>query len=114
MRVTKDKNGENVPQLEATKVVLFHWNLVNNGYQHDSRVLYQFTSKKCGSLINIPPSKFILLETCKSEFSQINVWFANRNFVPLQLEDKINFTLVIDWCVNIEWDISLNAKTEFI
>ena len=43
-KITKDKNGENVPHLEITKVVLVHCNMVNNDYQHDSRVyilLYQ-------------------------------------------------------------------------
>ena len=38
-KITKDKNGENVPHLEITEVVLVHCNMVNNDYQHDSRVL---------------------------------------------------------------------------
>ena len=37
-KITKDKNGENVPHLEITEVVLVQCNIVNNGYQHDSRV----------------------------------------------------------------------------
>ena len=37
---TKDKNGENVPHSEITEVVLVHCNMLNNGYQQDSRVLY--------------------------------------------------------------------------
>ena len=28
--ITKDKNGENVPHLEITKVVLVHCNIINN------------------------------------------------------------------------------------
>ena len=32
-KVTKDKNGENVPYLEITEVVLIHCNVVNNSYQ---------------------------------------------------------------------------------
>ena len=31
--ITKDKNGENVPHLKITKVVLVHCNIVNNNYQ---------------------------------------------------------------------------------
>ena len=27
---TKDKNGENLPHLEITEVVLIHYNIVNN------------------------------------------------------------------------------------
>ena len=44
-KVTKDKNDENVPHLEITKVVLVHCNITNNDYQQDSRVLYSFCSK---------------------------------------------------------------------
>ena len=32
-KITKDKNGENVPNLEITEVVLLHCNIVNNDYQ---------------------------------------------------------------------------------
>ena len=38
-KITKDENGENVPHLEITKVVLIHCNIVNNDYRQDSRVL---------------------------------------------------------------------------
>ena len=31
-KITKDKNGENVPHLEITEVVLVHCNIVNNDY----------------------------------------------------------------------------------
>ena len=56
-KITKDKNGENVPHLEITEVVLVHCNLVNNGYQQDSRMLYTFVPKETfGSLLEISPS----------------------------------------------------------
>ena len=32
-KITKDKNGENVPYIEITEVVLVHCNIVNNYYQ---------------------------------------------------------------------------------
>ena len=35
-KIIKDENGENVPQLEVTEVVLVHCNIVNNGYQYNS------------------------------------------------------------------------------
>ena len=38
-KITKDKNGENVPHLEITEVVLAHCNIVNNDYEQDSRVM---------------------------------------------------------------------------
>ena len=34
--ITNDKNGENMPHLEITKVVLVHCNIVKNHYQQDS------------------------------------------------------------------------------
>ena len=44
--ITKYENGENVPHLEITEVVLVHCNIVNNDYQQDSRVLYTFDPNK--------------------------------------------------------------------
>ena len=41
-KIHKDKNGENVPHLKITEVVLIHCNIANNDYQQDSRVLYTF------------------------------------------------------------------------
>ena len=38
-KITKDKNGEIVPRLESTEVILVHCNIANNDYQQDSRVL---------------------------------------------------------------------------
>ena len=32
-KISKDKNGENVPRLEVVDLVLVHCNLVNNDYQ---------------------------------------------------------------------------------
>ena len=42
----KGKNDEKVPHLEITKVVLVYCNIVNNDYQHDSKVLYTFVLNK--------------------------------------------------------------------
>ena len=39
-RIIKDKNGENVPRLEITEVVLVQCNIVNNNYQQNSIHLY--------------------------------------------------------------------------
>ena len=59
-KITEDKNGENVPHLEITEVVLVPCNIVNNDYQQDSRVLYTFVSNKpFGSLLEISPTNHI-------------------------------------------------------
>ena len=67
-KIIKDKNGENVPHLEVTEVVLVHCNMVNNDYQQDSRVLYTFVpNKSFGNLLDISPSNHIFLKTFNSE-----------------------------------------------
>ena len=94
-KITKDKNGENVPHLEITDVVLIHCNIVNNNYQQDSRVLYIFVpNKSFGQFLDTSPKNFIVLKTFDSEFSCIEVWFTNQNSKPVETEDKINITLV--------------------
>ena len=45
-KITKDKNGENVPHLEVFELVLVHCNLVNNDCYQDSRILYKFVPNK--------------------------------------------------------------------
>ena len=95
-KITKDKNGENVPPLEITEVVLVHCDMVNNDYQHDLRVLYTFVpNKSFGSLLDISPSNHIFLKAFNSEYDEIIVWFTDQNSKPLEIEDRINLTMVI-------------------
>ena len=94
--IIKDKNGENVPHLEVTEVVLVHCNIVNNDYQQDSRILYTFVLKKpFGSLLEISPTNHIFLKTFNSEFQYIEVWFTDHNSQLLEKEGRINLTMVI-------------------
>ena len=73
-KITEDKNGENVPHLEITEVVLVHCNIVDNDYQQDSRVLYTFVpNKSFGSLLEISPTNHIFLKTFNSEYNEIEV-----------------------------------------
>ena len=59
-KITKDKNSENVPHLEITKVVLVHRDIVNNDYEQDSRVSYTFVpNEPFGSLLEISPTNNI-------------------------------------------------------
>ena len=45
-KITKDKNCENVPHLEAVELVFVHCNIINNNYQPHSRMSYTFVSNK--------------------------------------------------------------------
>ena len=95
-KITKDKNGENVPHLEIIEVVLVHCNIVNSDYQHNSRVFYTFVpNKPFASLLKIYPTNHIFLKTFNSEYNEIEVWFTDENSNLLEIEDRINLTMVI-------------------
>ena len=57
-KIIKNENGENVPNLEITEVVLVHCNIVNNNYQRN--VLHTIVpNKSFGQLLDISPKSFI-------------------------------------------------------
>ena len=95
-KIIEDKNGENIPHLEIPKVVLVHCNIVNNDYQQDSRVLYLFVPNNpfC-TLLETSAKNHIFLKTFNSEFQKIKLWLTNQDSQPLEIEDKINLTLII-------------------
>ena len=95
-KITKDKNVENVPHLEITEVALVHYNVVNNDYKKDSRVLYTFApNKPFGSLLAIFPTNHIFLKIFNSEYDEIIVWLTDQNSKALEIEDRINLRMVI-------------------
>ena len=62
-KLTKDKNGENVPHLEVVELVMVHCNLVDNDYQQDSRILFTFVPNKTfGSLLEISSTNHVFFE----------------------------------------------------
>ena len=79
-KITKDKNGENVPYLKTTEVVLLHCNTVTNICQEDSWVLYTFIpNKSFDQLLNISSKNVILLKIFDSESSYIEVSFNDQD-----------------------------------
>ena len=96
-KININKNGENVPHLEIVELVSVHCNLVNNDYQQNWRILYTFVPNKTfGSLLEIlPPNHFFFLKTFNFEFQKVKIWFADQTCKPLEVEDKINITLII-------------------
>ena len=86
-----------MPYLEVTEVVLIQWNIVNNVYQQNSRVLYTFVPNKLfDQLLDISPKSFIFLKIFNSECFYIEVWFTDQNSKALEIEDTIEITLVIN------------------
>ena len=76
--ITKDKNGKHGPHFEIAEVVLVYYNIINNDYQQDSRVLYTFAANKSfGSQLEVSPKNQAFLRTFNPEFQAIKVWFKD-------------------------------------
>ena len=54
-----------------------------------------FQKKQLGSLLGTSPTNHIFLKTFSSEYDEIKVWFTDQNSQKLEIEDKINLTMVI-------------------
>ena len=62
-----------------------------------SRILYTFVpNKSFGQLLDISPKNFIFSKIFNSEFSYIELWLFDQNSKPLEIEEEINITLVIN------------------
>ena len=93
--IDKDKDGENVPKLESVEVVLVHFNLVKNDYQHISKVLFTFfPTKHFRQLINISPHSLTMMNTVNTEFSFVEFWFTEQDRKALEIKDNVNLTLI--------------------
>ena len=93
--IGKSKNGEKAPSLEVVEVVLVRCNLEDNQYQQTSEVL-STCNKSYDYLLNAEPSIFVFLKTYNTEFDEIIITFMDQNGRPLEIEDKVNLTLLIN------------------
>ena len=94
--IDDNKNSELVPKIESVDLVLVHCNVVNNSYQQVSKVLFTFVpNKKYGQLITISPETLIMLKTVNTEFSFIEIWFTDQDNKPLEIEDRVNISLIV-------------------
>ena len=95
--VDKDKDGEIVPKLESVEVILVHCNLVKNNYEHTSKVLFSFVpNKQFGQSISISPHYLTMMNTVNTEFSFDEVWFTDQASKALEIDNKINLTLIVE------------------
>ena len=95
--IGKTKKGEKVPSLEVVGVVLVLCNIVSNQYQQKSEVLYTFTpNKSYAYLLNVERSNLVFLKTYNTDFDEIIITFIDQNGRPLEIEDKVNLTLLIN------------------
>ena len=82
---------------QVVLVVLVQYNLVDNQYQQKSEVLYTFTlNKSYVYLLNVEVSNLVSLETYTREFDEIIITFTDQNYRPLEIEDKIDLTLLVN------------------
>ena len=49
-----------------------------------------------GQLLDTLPKNFIFLKTFDSEFSYTELWFTKKKSKPVNIEDNIKITLVIN------------------
>ena len=86
----KTKNG-------VAEVISIRYNLVDNQYQQQSDVLYTFTpNKSYAKLLNLEPSNLVFLKTYNTEFDEIIITLTDQNVRPLEMEDKVNLTSLIN------------------
>ena len=58
--------------------------------------MYSFVpNKPFGSLLESYLTNYIFLKPFNSESQDIEVWFTDQNSEPLEIQDRINLTLVI-------------------
>ena len=91
------KNREKVSSLEVVEVVLVQCNLVDNQYQQNFEISYTFTANKSYAyLLNVGPSNLVFLKTYNIESDEIIITFTNQNGTPLEIEDKVNLSLLFN------------------
>ena len=74
-----------------------HCNLVKNNYEHTSKVLFSFVpNKQFGQSISISPHYLTMMNTVNTEFSFDEVWFTDQASKALEIDNKINLTLIVE------------------
>ena len=67
--------------------------IIINGTQEFYTIIL---NKSVAQLLEDSHKNFVSLKMFNLEFSYIEVWFTDQNSKPLEIEDKINITLVIN------------------
>ena len=78
--IEKNKNGDNVSELENVNSALIHSNIVPNAYLQNNKLLYTFVpDKDFGQLLVIRPTELIQSRTTDSTFDFIEIWITDQN-----------------------------------
>ena len=71
--------------------------MVDSQYQQNSEVLYSFTPNKSYRYLLIAElSNLVFLKTYNTKFDEIIITFMDQNGRLLEIEDKVNLTLLIN------------------
>ena len=79
--------------------------------------MYNFvTNKLCGQFLDISPKNVILLKTLDSVLAYMEVWFTDQNSKPLEIQDKVTITLVINQSLKYKryCAIPFNLELEYL
>ena len=77
-KITKNKNYENVPDMEINEAALVHCDIANSDYEQDSKVLYTFVpNKPFDQVLDISAKDFMFSKPSNSEFSYIKIRFTD-------------------------------------
>ena len=93
--INKINNDENVSSLEVDVV---QRNLVDNQYQQKlGRSNTIKRNKSYVFLLNVEPSTLVFLKTYNTEFNKIIIALTYQNGRPLEIKDKVNLKLLINY-----------------
>ena len=94
--VDTNKNDKNIPELEKFSFVLLHCNVVHNDHLQNSKLLHSFVPNNTfGRLLFVQSPELIRTRATDSVFDYAEIWFTDQDNNPLQIEDKVNVSLLI-------------------
>ena len=95
-RILKEKNNDDVPHLEITKVILVYLILSEMIISLIEESCLNFFPIYCLVNYEIFHPKVLNFWRNLIQSSHIDVGFTNQNSQPLDIEDKMNISLVIN------------------
>lgn len=89
--ITTTSHGDLVPKLERVEAVLVHCNLAQNNFTQDSSLIFSFVPDSAFTTqLHQKPNFPLWRQTRKnSEIREIDIWFTDQLYRPLQIEDNI-------------------------
>jgi len=89
--ISSTSHGDLVPKLERVETVFVHCNLAQNNFTQDSSLVFSFVPNSAfGTQLHEKPTFPIWRQTRKtSGIREIDIWFTDQIYRPLEIEDNI-------------------------